>query len=841
MSRSNRNRAQLAGLDRLETRSLLSTSGLSAANVPGNAGQILNSQFQSSSFEELGAQWWQLSVGGPVTIHVTPPPPPGTTFPGPASNTGLISDSQFNDHGFSAIGSQLKAVQLGGGLTIDLHDESLGQAAARPADGVGIPGAPANSGNVIGSQFDDSGFGNIGLQWGNVKVGGDLTIHSQTFVRNSEGKAAPRTAHPSATAAKTAATTPRTQANINTNLIQDSQFNDGGFGKVGMQWSNVQVGGSVGIGMESVLTPPPPPATAAAARIARTDQNATNIGWIQHSQFNDGGFGDTGFQWSNVSIGHDVATSSNALEVQPKTENTGPLTIGDIIFTGGPAAAAAQTSTVATPASSAATSPHGSTSKSTAVSGGAQSTVGSTNNATNSGLISKSQFSDGGFGDNGLQWRDVNVEGGVSSVHNSLSVQPENTGQGLITVHDVKFPSDPAPLPPPQIGAIHELPPTPPLIVSDGDPVTGPLPVKTKPFDTSFDNNFATNSGNIIASQVSDGGFGDIGMQWQSVHVGQNVRLVHNSLSVHPVGTGVEGISVNNVTYGTPLVGSGASAGLSLSPSQAAAAGKAAQANEKTGPTNDKLLISQQFTDSTDADVFLQWEGVKRGKGGLVIVNNVILIHPGPDAGPITLKDIHFPGMAPINDAATLLHAASRTQSAGGASAQERTILDSASNSGIILHNQFSDGGFGHIGAQWRDVHVAGTVTVVHNTLSVNVQGSSTGPINVSNVTFHSGALDNLPAGGQRIVAPPRFFSRIPFFRPNGAINLPKNPNVIDHATNSGILKGGQFAAGLLQHVFLQWHGVKIHGPVTIVDNILEVRTGEHGSGPINVEHVNFE
>jgi len=58
-----------------------------------------------------------------------------------------------------------------------------------------------------------------------------------------------------------------------------------------------------------------------------------------------------------------------------------------------------------------------------------------------------------------------------------------------------------------------------------------------------------------------------------------------------------------------------------------------------------------------------------------------------------------------------------------------------------IYFNQFSAGGFGDIGLQWRNVHVAGPVSLVHNTLSVDVTGENTGPINISNVVYNSGTL----------------------------------------------------------------------------------------------------
>src|SRR5207249_1319881 len=94
---------------------------------------------------------------------------------------------------------------------------------------------------------------------------------------------------------------------------------------------------------------------------------------------------------------------------------------------------------------------------------------------------------------------------------------------------------------------------------------------------------------------------------------------------------------------------------------------------------------------------------------------NVVQVDP---AAPVTLEDIHFPGE----------DSPGAVRTAGVAA---RQVLDSATNSGIIAHNQFSDGGQGDIGLQWRNVEVKGPVTVVHNTLAVDVIGARTGPITI--------------------------------------------------------------------------------------------------------------
>src|SRR4029079_12856337 len=159
--------------------------------------------------------------------------------------------------------------------------------------------------------------------------------------------------------------------------------------------------------------------------------------------------------------------------------------------------------------------------------------------------------------------------------------------------------------------------------------------------------------------------------------------------------------------------------------------------DERDEPINDKLLDHVQFTDSLDADVVLQWSGVTRHHG-VVIVNNKILINTGPDTGPIELSNIHFPTQIPPLHSVTITTNGENDQLAAGVSTltnlpsasssatANEPVVDAADNSGILSHNQFSDRGLGDIGAQWRNVHVSGSVTVVHNTLSVDVTGENT-------------------------------------------------------------------------------------------------------------------
>lgn len=495
-------------VDALEARWLLA-----APQLPGNAGAIVASQYQPTGYvTKVGTQLRNVALGGPISVAVLSPPFAGGSVglsPYPV-NTGLIALSQFNNQGFRTVGLQLDSVAAGGGLTIAGSDNE------DVSGGISVfPITVTNSNLILNSQFNDGGFGILSLQ-GNQLV----PIHS----------------------------------------------------RVGLQLRNVGIGGSVGVGLDDVVIRPVAAAAADAVRAAATATPVggpqaqkiidftTNTGQITNSQFNDGGFGDIGFQWSNVGVGGNVGTSSNTLFINPLQNNTGPITVANRAFganlTAATAAAAQGANSSARPAAVANPS---------AIAPGYETTYD--NSATNSGRIVNSQFNDGGFGDIGLQWSDVQVKGTVSAVHNSLTVQPQNVGQGQITVQNVSFPAV-APTPPPPSGPVTPVADDPAVIASEGT-LTNPLPAPTGPISPFFPvpfsspgtvtlgypgnyplENAATTSGLVQNGQFNAGGFGDQGLQWQKVEVGGNVHIVHNSLSVHPEGSKLAGITVSNVSYG---------------------------------------------------------------------------------------------------------------------------------------------------------------------------------------------------------------------------------------------------------------------------------------------------
>jgi hypothetical protein len=839
------------------------------AVVPGNKGLILHSQIDPFGNNEVGYQWRRLALGGPLTIHTDPSAGPEHPLgPVPNSpfieslNAGSITQSQFVRSGYPPIGLQLKRVHLGGGLTIDSHDESSAPAAPASGNGgvgIGIVGAPINSGNIKHSQVNVDGFGKTGVQLNAVRVRGNLTIRSKIFELSSTGQAA------AAGSGSGASAPPVIQSLLNSGLIQNSQLNKGGFGDNGLQWDHVRVGGSAGVGVEKyefgggAAVPPPASSTPPLGDSSLQPIDTMNIGLIRDTQFNAGGFGDIGMQWKNVRVRKNAGTSDNNLSIQPEVNGVGPITVNGIIFgqqsatigvaqQGAMSVAAKQASQAASPAT-----PTGSKTVSVQRVKPRTKTLPIENDSLNSGRITNTQFTGGGFGDIGAQWRGVTVGGSATAVHNSLSIQPENEGQGLITVTNVRFPSTTpdslTPPPNPQPG--HRVAPLPIIIPRDGNPVPHTLSIPTLPRSRRYAVNEATNSGNIRASQVSDGGYGDIGLQWAHVRVGHDVKIVHNSLSVHPEGSQLAGVIVSNVAFGDPITSVPSTASASVQSARAPVSASHGQVQLQDSSLNyvenDRFLNHKQFFKSPTPDILMIWNHAYRNNG-LMIVHNLISV---PAGAPVHLSDIRFLGVstAPTPVSAAQLRALSLpsagSATAGGlhasAVAPQPQIKVSATNSGIIRGNQFSDGGFSDIGLQWRNVHVSGSVFVVHNTLAVNVVGTPTGPITISNVTFNSGALKEVQPTDTRIVAPPNFQSFV-HTRPSIGTPLRPQPNVTDTSTNSGILLGGQFLVGGKDpgHIGLQWRKVGIRGSVTVIDNVLSIQAPPVGTGPITIQHVTF-
>jgi hypothetical protein len=572
MGRSDRTPVRPRGFDALETRYLLSSP-----QVLGNSGQILSSQFEPFVVRStVTAQFRDVKARGPIKFDVANTAPltaVSDDSSNPPPNSGLITSSQFNGGGFLTVGLQFDRVTLGGGLTVSGYDnESNGSATPEATVSQGADIDPdtfklptlGNSGLVSNSQYDDGGFGIL--------------------------KRAP-----------------------------DGIGVVGREGRVGFQWRDTRVHGPVNVGLAiDVIAPGAPTSGSAVPDVASgvSDDAATgspptstvinvitNMGHIQDSQFNDGGFGDIGMQWLNVNIGGRVATSSNTLFINPQQDDYPPITIENQVFgqTAAVASSDASTSTLSNDAivQSASDAPVATTDD--------YPILTTYDNApTNSGRLVDAQFNDGGFGDVGLQWRKVSVGGSVTAVHNSLTVQPKNNGQRLITVQGIQFPSTPAPSPTPPRERLRPVPNNPAVIASDGNSVRKKLPKPTGPLSPRFSTPFggpgtktlpysgnyplvnaATNSGLLRSGQFDAGGFGDEGLQWQKVHVGGNVQVVHNSLSVHPEGSMLAGISVSNVSYGPP-VSAGVSKHLSVLPSAVISPGPDRGRSDRRSPQGSR-------------------------------------------------------------------------------------------------------------------------------------------------------------------------------------------------------------------------------------------------------------
>ena len=899
---------------------------LAAAPVNPNTGSIVASQFQPYGYSLLGTQLLDVTAAGGQSIQLTapnnsgtPPAPPATYgYPQSPVNTGQITDSQVNVGGFTTLGMQLQNVTLpNGGLRVDVVDEGIGKPSAGgtqpvPSSGAnllpqqvppGTPGVVTNTGIIASSQFNDGGFGPIGIQASGLSVGGDLSIMSRTTLGSPSVPVAP-IAVPFSPAVQSMP--------VNTGTIRDSQFADGGFGAIGLQLRTVKVGGSVDVGAERLLIQPTtgpksvgpailvgrltattrlvtfakgpagsapptsmlypgmlvtgsgvppktliqsiggpyrlmlskrPQATGAISLTFFAPVTATNTGAVVSSQLADGGFGDIGFQWSNVTVGGRVATQHSGLQIQPELDRVSAITTGQkqfgLMSTPGFASTAPSTGAVTPVAPSGAA--------------GTATATGLSNDATNSGRIVASQFADGGFGDIGFQWQNVQVSGNVEATHNSLSVQPENTNQGLITVADVSFTASPPAFAPSQASGGGVLP-ADPAVMTQGTPVSPKLPTPTNPGMSRYLSNSATNSGLVKQSLFADGGFGDVGLQWSNVTVRGDVQVVHNALSIQPEGSTLAGVSVQNVTFGSasspagdPRLKPATLASLTVGPSGSAGPPPFVPNSAYARKANAVNRTNQQYLSSPAAATSLQWRSVTRDATGLVIVNNVLKVtnngtagkQPGGMAGSIRLSGITFPGSVPPRVlSAKPTVTAKPGQRAAYVTAPQAVRINAATNSGTLSGNQFLDGGTGDIGLQWRHVTVNGSVRVEHNSCSINVVGDAndTGPITVSGIHFNSGwaalgaASDTLyltPTAGVGQAAT----AATPAVIAAGGINT---------ASNSATLTGGQFLDGGMGQIGLQWQNVTINCPIRIVNNVFSVTVSGTNTHGVSVQDVTF-
>jgi hypothetical protein len=445
-----------------------------------------------------------------------------------------------------------------------------------------------------------------------------------------------------------------------------------------------------------------------------------------------------------------------------------------------------------------------------------------------------------------------------------LSIQPENDGQGQISVASVSFSTSPPPVAPAVVGPGGVLPSTPP-ITTPGTPITPPLPAPTNPGGTGSPTNSATNSGLVSQSQFTDGGFGDIGLQWSNVTIQGDVQVVHNSLSIQPTGSALAGVSVQDVVFGSatspagdPRLGPVTLQTLTVNSSGAAGPPPFVPDNAFARTSNTANLSGRQFLCGPAGATSLQWRSLTRDGSGFVIVNNVLQVSntgttgtaAGSQAGPISLRRITFPGSLPprglaARPAAAAPRPAPRAIVRGillpsGHPAVSSTpaalaVANAASNSGRLQGNQFLDGGTGDIGLQWRGVTVNGSVRIEHNTLAVNVVGDATGtgPVVVSGIRFDSGWAAS-GAASNVLWLTPAVAATAPAARSATAVSGGNG------ASNSGTLTGGQFLDGGMGQIGLQWQQVTINCPIRIVNNVLSVTVSGTNTHGVVVQDVTF-
>ena len=160
---------------------------------------------------------------------------------------------------------------------------------------------------------------------------------------------------------------------------------------------------------------------------------ATNSGTLSGNQFLDGGTGDIGLQWRDVTVNGSVRIEHNScsINVVGDASDTGPITVSGIRFDSGWAASGAATDTLfLTPSA-------GVGQAATATS--AVIAVGGINTASNSATLTGGQFLDGGMGQIGLQWQHVTINCPIRIVNNVFSVTVSGTNTHGVSVQDVTF------------------------------------------------------------------------------------------------------------------------------------------------------------------------------------------------------------------------------------------------------------------------------------------------------------------------------------------------------------------------------------------------------------------
>ena len=185
---------------------------------------------------------------------------------------------------------------------------------------------------------------------------------------------------------------------------------------------------------KAAAVPSGPASYGATALPAVRVNAATNSGTLSGNQFLDGGTGDIGLQWRDVTVNGSVRIEHNScsINVVGDANDTGPITVSGIRFDSGWAASGARTDTLyLTPAAGVGQAATAATP--------AVIAAGGINTASNSATLTGGQFLDGGMGQIGLQWQHVTIKCPIRIVNNVFSVTVSGTNTHGVSVQDVTF------------------------------------------------------------------------------------------------------------------------------------------------------------------------------------------------------------------------------------------------------------------------------------------------------------------------------------------------------------------------------------------------------------------
>jgi hypothetical protein len=162
--------------------------------------------------------------------------------------------------------------------------------------------AATNSGTLSGNQFLDGGTGDIGLQWRGVTVNGSVRIEHNSCSINVVGDAND--------------TRPITVSGI--------RF-DSGWAASGAATDWLYLTPAAGVGQAATAATP---AVIAAGGINTASNSATLTG----GQFLDGGMGQIGMQWQQVTINCPIRIVNNVFSVTVSGTNTHGVSVQDVTF-----------------------------------------------------------------------------------------------------------------------------------------------------------------------------------------------------------------------------------------------------------------------------------------------------------------------------------------------------------------------------------------------------------------------------------------------------------------------------------------------------------------------------